>query len=1520
MSLLGDFGQSLSKGFGKALNAYTNVASKMGRAASTGLLLTDTENPEYKDGFQLSDISKTYEKTKTITPGQAFLGASDLPFVNEARKVTEFIAGENTPTMFKKDFNIYEEEQRKQAFEKEIIGKLASGSVDAVVSWFNDPLVIGGKFIKVARVGAKVGKVNIPGLIEQRLPKTAEEISKAVTKGGWDRFLDEVTKPGMDAAALLKNKTVRRSSNPELLASVFGNVTDKQTGQTVLKAVLGDENSIKLLEKSAKNADLATVIKRQQRKVDKLRPNRDINGEIMNSPELNDHLNEIKGVLSKDEFFTQALDLAKQNVFSYSGGATRFGATEGLRAGFGRAAAQRAGLGWGFQDFQLSPFHGIMRVATWGGRQRPSGWITTKGIQSTGSSDEIIAFMDQVKPWAGRDGEKIKRKLLNRYVGAVTDAKRAEVAEEIEKSALIAVVKAKGFDTPLDAMTKSEMIKKFKTVPGDKLNTMGDVIYQETVRRRHTTLTMAREQGFFFDEEGRKVFVPFVSSQLPDSLPMVDIRQFQNLADQHGNVLRKGYAKVTDKFNEAYTLFDSFWRPSVLLRLGYPQRNVGEGSLRAMAYMNGFMNYAQPVKGLQNFKANRIASIRDKVAMRKADADLVINPQGPGVPRAFASWQEMIDVQKNELRLFNADKRNILRERKEAVKNLNKVTQKAAKQRYNDVIRQIDNRLQLVDESINKGLQNIDNYTANASRKGIKGNRYRLGQTASIHNGVEYQGAFEGNIGEYAMKASSSERRTSLEIMNPMAVGEEFSRKNLVNLGVTRIAPKDIYGNWNENYFSAVADSARVYRNDEAGRLLMAAAQPESMIPVIRKLAKTDGKLRKDLIDSGINPNDAEEVRSHLVKLSLYIKQAFPDSKLRKALSEGNVSTAEIRKVLQDRTDLIPINGGMLAEESQKGFMQNYKKVVNKAFKYIGALPEDTLVRHPFYNAVYNRAMAKQIDQAVARGGVKFKDMDLLVANAHRVALKETNNTLYTIARYSNFAAVFAFFSPFIQAQLNTVRTWGRLGFENPQIVGRALQIWNAPEKAGLQENDPITGDSYITFQASAIMPKWMEESIGGNTLMRFPKRGLNLVLAGEPWWNPGAGPVVQVGASQILKNAPYIDQLATEKFGVPVPAKALLDLVLQNGPSTKPFSWDLVLPATAKRIVAGVQGPASKEYADTLTDILAVETQRWKDGKRATQPTFEEADKKTSAFYVLRFITNATLPVIPQYRSEYEFYINQWRLEQQKGTTPDGKTAQERFYTKYPEYFTLALSATKNIAGSQASPESAWKAKQNGALVSDIAQYSPELVQLITNDGVERDFDKASYVWQLTTSIIPGDKGKYREVISPIEAVKRQDVISGWIEFNKFMDGLDAELEQAGIKSLNSNAGRTYADIKQAFIDDMRANNKAWRDDYDVYEMGGWKNNIKAIDQIISDEKFMSENDSPTWALMRDYMVSRDDVITELRNRESMGGSANITATSNTDLLLQWQEYTSDLKTQDTQFSSWYNRFLERDKLESVK
>ena len=104
-----------------ALEKMGEIQQKVGAGISTGLLLTDKDNPEFKDGFQLSDIAATYRgPAQKISPAQAAFGASDIAPLNIPRRlfnVAETL-GANVPTGERKDFDIYDENQRRKSFDE----------------------------------------------------------------------------------------------------------------------------------------------------------------------------------------------------------------------------------------------------------------------------------------------------------------------------------------------------------------------------------------------------------------------------------------------------------------------------------------------------------------------------------------------------------------------------------------------------------------------------------------------------------------------------------------------------------------------------------------------------------------------------------------------------------------------------------------------------------------------------------------------------------------------------------------------------------------------------------------------------------------------------------------------------------------------------------------------------------------------------------------------------------------------------------------------------------------------------------------------------------------------------------------------------------------------------------------------------------------------------------------------------------------------------------------------------------
>jgi hypothetical protein len=106
-------------------------------------------------------------------------------------------------------------------------------------------------------------------------------------------------------------------------------------------------------------------------------------------------------------------------------------------------------------------------------------------------------------------------------------------------------------------------------------------------------------------------------------------------------------------------------------------------------------------------------------------------------------------------------------------------------------------------------------------------------------------------------------------------------------------------------------------------------------------------------------------------------------------------------------------------------------------------------------------------------------------------------------------------------------------------------------------------------------------------------------------------------------------------------------------------------------------------------------------------------------------------------------------------------------------------------------------------------------------------------------------------------------------------------------------------------------------------FSIGKWKETLAGIDKILQNEKFIGslpEDNKPAWAVMQDYMDSRDTLMLQLAQRKEQGMSGTISSDENADLQELWDNYVTTLKRNNTQFSSWYDRFLEADPLEPIR
>jgi hypothetical protein len=376
---------------------------------------------------------------------------------------------------------------------------------------------------------------------------------------------------------------------------------------------------------------------------------------------------------------------------------------------------------------------------------------------------------------------------------------------------------------------------------------------------------------------------------------------------------------------------------------------------------------------------------------------------------------------------------------------------------------------------------------------------------------------------------------------------------------------------------------------------------------------------------------------------------------------------------------------------------------------------------------------------------------------------------------------------------------------------------------------------------------------------------------------------------------------------------------------SQAPASLDLVLSASLKRLgsIAGAQfGFYTDEFLTRMNNITTVEYQKYRAGLRDSEPTPDEIIQRTTNFFWLRFFANMGLPAIPEFKTDYDIYFAKYR----ELTTQYGyEEGEALFYDRYPDYFEMVITRfRKNSTGIDPTVEASYRAEKFEALINKVEQDNPYVSQLITNDvGLELEFDDASYTWQLNTPVGGTGEVTYRDNVDADTAMREAKIKSGWVEYNKFSQWLNAEIEAAGFETIEDRGAEYLKDARKNFIDDLAGKNQAWGIRFkEEFSPAGYRKNIRAINTIINNADFMDSDiakNEPAFDYLIDYMDFRDFVVQELERRGATGGAKSLDANSNDDIRRGIALFVAERKAQSPKFSLWYDRYLEADQFERI-
>lgn len=1364
-------------------------------------------------------------------------------------------------------FNVYDPKQREQAFKSSAWGKNLSGGFDLSIQLVGDVTLAAGKGIKVLKASQLgVGKLSNADAVA----KAAEDITKAQygETNRMSKILDDFT--NNDSAYAISHPMVKSSSNPGLLAHLLGDSIDRDETALILRSAMADPVAMDELRLQRRYiTDALETARGDLSSVDeyKLFAAPDDSGMI---PFLNDNpavtqdaLANYASLAENDKYFAKLMEIGQ------GGGVLTRTTGKGLQGIENLVAEGRATK---FYDkvngnprvevFQPTPFHRLYQKISWLQGEKPAGLID---FNDADSYREVIATTGQLEKILNLNPAQSKS-ILDSYIGARTPEERMIAAINLEGQALRQIAAKYNIDEDI-----------------------ANKIYNNYSGARTSALKSIKDKGFMVDTDGSIIKIPQLESQTADFLPIMDFQLMDNLLKRNSSVLRGIVGGGKDSFLTVADVMQDAFKAGALLRLGYTQRNAIDSQLRIAASVGALATLRHLGPGIKNAVNNSVA-----VPARFIDSY-----------RAVDQGMTIKQVQQSSTKVINE-----LNELKSKIGELEaKVSLKPDNVELNGEL----NTLKLLQE---EKIAVYNHYADVLSRKGIKEPKQRIGTgsykvTTTDGEVYDLHDAFGGPLGDMFRKIASS--GNSFERL--VDSNTDMYMRKLSSKGIGAVRPSD------PAYFEQWAQTLRQqFGNSAVVNKIIAGESIDDIAKWLRN--SPEGRdLRKRL---ALTSDDSVE---YVNKINGFLDQYLPlQSGLRGKLKE--ITAADLRTAFKDPTDLPIIHGHVLEEALFNVSQVKGRELINTAFKFLGTLPEDTWARNPLYIYLYRREAKRRLDvmtgQKVER--LTTEEQAKLMAQAHKIAIREMKGILFNIERRTNLATAFKYISPFFSAQENSYKTWLKLAAANPAIVNRGYLVWNAPNQAGLvtdQEGNQVpagqtTGNDVIWVG----LPKGITKIPGLQSLtqMGIPKGSLDILFQGGldilyMKGNPNVfsdifpvGPYVAIPVSEVVKRQPSLED--SFKWALPF------------GPSKNAISG--LTPAWFQRLQTRASGLEDPAFARSYQLIWNTEQQRAKRNGQDPVPA-SKILKMTKDYWNMRTAANLIMPFAPRFDSPYKYYLDKSREYRRLY----GLEADAKFLDDYPEFFSFSASLSSNPTNVQSSVQAVNNIKKYDGLVGDLVKIEPRLIGLIVNDFTGYEFSQAAYDYLYGKRIAADSPQKFLTSQSPAEAQKRNDAEKGWIQYNRIMDAIDNELQDRGLTSTQQKGAEDLAAIKSAVITKLsqktdadgnpiinpktgQIEQTAWSDDYN--DSDGSKTNrvILGLGKILTDKKFIEANkNNSTWKSVSAYLDLRKALAQELASREVK----SINAKANIDLRFIYDGTVNKLKQDDKLgFAYVYDRFLSQD------
>ena len=1386
-----------------------------------------------------------------------------------------------------KDFDIYDPAQRQQAYERNLFGKYASGTIDVGKQFTLDILNvagIAGGALKASKYG--VGAINNA----DDAAKAAEEITRAQIGGEKNRFtkpLDDFAKN--DSIYAINHPMVKSSNNPALLAHLLGESTDVQQVGDVLRSALGDPKA--MADLSLRRADMADALKKARGDFDAVQEHYlyaapDDSGML---PFLNDNPAVIKeakdnliALAKNDKRFSEMLQLGRGG-----GSLTRTAGTiankldnkiaEGRAFKFSKNAESNAKSA----IYQPTPYHKLYQKVSWAAGEVPSGMVDFNDVNSY---KEITATLNKALKSElpdviqGKVPKSIRKldvfdtneaaNILKNYMAASTPELRGAVVENMEKQIVMRLAAKHG-------VTEEAARSIYNSITGARKSAMDSI----------------KQNGFMVDVDGKLIDAPQLESQFVNYTPIMDFELLDRLLRRNAtslNLIAGPAGRGIDTIVTVADLLQDMFKAGALLRLGYTIRNGIDSQARIAASFGALTSIQFLGKGMKDVLFNTTKK-----------AERLIDNYKPAQDTKMTYGQ--LAKQNNDL---------ITDIKTNSAKALD-LTKQLKKDPNNSVLATELNTIQnIIAEKRSVYEHNLGVLAKNKSASPKK----TIGEGSiefTAMDGTKYimPDAFGGKLGPMFRDLNSSAKT----FQNTLDSNYNLINKNFTSKGIGVVQPGDVH------YFDSWAQTLnRQFANSAVVQMIN---KGKSLDDITRWLTGSpEGRdLRRRL---AIN---TEETADYVNTINNFYDTYLPiSSGLRSKI--GELTPNDLRQAFKDPNELPLIHGNVIENNISNIDKLPIKNWINKAFHFLGTMPEDAWARHPLYVHSYRQEVKRRLDlmEGLNKRTVLPKEQEEIYFAAHQVASKQVKDVLYNIERRTNLAAALKYISPFFSAQENAYKVWSKLAVSHPGLVNRGNQIWNAPNREGLvtDENGNVvpegqtTGNDVIWVQ----IPKGLTKIpfIGGGlesmNQMGIPKASLDIIFQGgmDVLYNEGKGKVF----SDIFPVGPYVAMPINNVAKDRPDLEEAFKWALPYGTTRNDFA--ALQPAWFKRLQTQSQEMDSAEYGRTWQIIWNTEQTKARDEGRAPVPA-ETIERMTKDYYNMRLVANLVLPFAPKFNSPYRLYMDKYRQYRREGNTVDANglkvTPDQRFFKDFPEFFQFAQSLSENKTGVNSSVAAYKNIQDNKSLVGKLNGINPSMIGLLVNDPNGYEFSQTAYNWLYNEKVAPGSKETFLGTKDPVLAQQQNDAKKGWIQYQNNMNILDAELEKRGLSSYQQNGAEDLNFLKTIIINRLSKNPdgspSAWYIDYKDTDGAKTIKSIEGLKLILDDQKFMDKNaNNPIWKSAAMYLEIRDKIAQQLSQRNDK----SLTAKSNSDLKFLYDTIVRRMSKESQGFKDLYDRFLSQD------